>query len=430
MIMRTFLFSSVFLLLFIVQVFSQHYKYPDENFYNRNLELPVDYQNIEEGKFNLYYEVTSNFNYNRPTIFFLYDTQQQYGEPGQVDDLAKRYQFFEHFNVVRIQLRGREYSYINLKNEDKSVQWERAYRILSSKQIIEDIERVRQNLFSDQSGKEIYLFGRSGGGYLVQEYLAKYSQNVRRAFIEVAPNPLIMEDLGFIESKYLYDLLNSIDPELHEKLKTVIEKGEVPELKLLWILKGIPYKSENPKEELALLINELSIGKMELYDEYLAMRGFDFSKVIPDEKTMGAWEMGCYLRPLECDGTYILGPKPDYVDPLYTTLRKISDPYIQLIEEEKVKPIEYPSLEKFKTIKTEVFFLAGRNDHVTPYQIGIELKKLIKNFDLYIADDNHNLTIYKECSPLLRNAFFNYGIDSKKLHEVKNSLECKEWYPN
>ena len=35
---------------------------------------------------------------------------------------------------------------------------------------------------------------------------------------------------------------------------------------------------------------------------------------------MGAWEIGMYLRPLECDGMYILGPQSDYVDPLYTTI--------------------------------------------------------------------------------------------------------------
>ena len=45
------------------------------------------------------------------------------------------------------------------------------------------------------------------------------------------PNPLIMEKLGFLESKYLYDMLNSIDPELHDRLKIVIENGVVDEFK-------------------------------------------------------------------------------------------------------------------------------------------------------------------------------------------------------
>ena len=40
--------------------------------------------------------------------------------------LLKGIIFFEEFNVVRFQLRGRDYSYIDLKNDDGTVQWEKA----------------------------------------------------------------------------------------------------------------------------------------------------------------------------------------------------------------------------------------------------------------------------------------------------------------
>lgn len=427
--MRLYTFFIAVFFSSIAPLYSQDYKYPRQDFCNRNIELPIDYADAAKGTFSLYYQLTSNFDFNRPTIIFFYDGQQEYGRPGKVDDLAKRYQFFESFNVVRYQYRGRKYSYIELKNEDGTVNWEKAYRVMSSKQAIEDIERVRQDLFKDRPDAKIFVYGRSGGGYLIQGYLAKYSKNVKRAFIESAPHPIIMKQLGNPESKYLYNLLMKAEPALNDKLKAVLDRDIVPDLNLLWILKGIPYKSQNPKEELAKLINELYEGKKNLYEQYLRRQGFDFSKVLVPEKQMSAWDIGGILVPVEFIMEYASGPEPNYVDPLYTCLKKASEPYIRLIEEKKVDaPVPVP-LEKLKEVETEVFWLTGKDDHVSPYQIGIEFRKYFKNYDLFIADDNHNLTIHKECYPPLRKAFFKYGLGSKELQEAKNCSACKEWKP-
>ncbi len=427
--MRLCYFVIAVLVFSTAPLYSQVYKYPQEDFYNRNIELPIDYDNPAAGTFSLYYQLTSNFDFNRPTIIFFYDGQQKYGRPGKVDDLAKEYNFFEFFNVVRYQYRGRKYSYIELKNNDGTVNWEKAYRVMSSTQAVEDIERVRQDLFKDRPETKIFVYGRSGGGYLIQRYLAKYSKNVKRAFIESAPHPIIMKQLGNPESKYLYNLLKETDPALNGKLKAVLDRKIVPDLKLLWILKGIPYKSRNPKDELAKLINELYQGKKGLYEQYLRRQGFDFSKVLVPEKRMSAWEIGGVLVPVEFIMEYTSGSEPNYVDPLYACLKKASEPYIRLIEEKKVDaPVPVP-LEKLKGIDTEVFWLTGKNDHVSPYQIGIEFGKYFEHYDLFIADDNHNLTIHKECYLLLRNAFFKYGIGSKQLQEIRNCSECKEWTP-
>lgn len=425
--MHRYCFIITFLVLSAVPLYSQDQKYYRQDFYNRYITLPVDYDNPAAGTFSLYYQLTSNFDFDRPTIFFFYDGQQEYGKPGKVDELARRYQFFESFNVVRYQYRGRKYSHIELKNADGTVNWKRAYRVMSSEQAVEDVERIRQELFKDRPDTKIFVYGRSGGGYLIQRYLAKYSKNVKRAFIESAPHPVIMKQLGNPESKYLYNLLMGINPGLHKKLKAVLDKNIVPRLDLLWILKGIPYKSHNPKGELTKLINELHEGKTELYQQYLRRPGFDFSKMLVPEQRMGAWEIGVRLVPVEFIMVY--GPEPNYIDPLYTCLRKGSEPYIKLIEEKEVIAPAPVSLEKLKEVEAEVFWLTGRDDHVSPYQIGIEFRKYFKNYDLFIADDNHNLTIHKQCYPQLRIAFFKYGLGSKELEEVKNCSACKKWRP-
>jgi len=378
--MRFLLISLIVILFSIVQLYAQDHKYPIEDFYHRSIELPIDYANPKEGTFIQYYEITSNFDFKKPTIVFFEDAQQEFTIPGNVDELAERYHFFQHFNVLYYHHRGREYSYIELKDRDGTVNWERAYRVLSSNQVIEDIEHIRKNLFKEKPDTKILIYGRSGGGCLVQRYLAKYSQYVHRAFIRAAPNPIIMKQLGYPESKYFYNKLNDIDPTLHVKLKEVMKKNIVPNYQLFWILKGIPYASKNPKDELKNLICELYEGKKSLYESYLQKKGFDFSKKIIPEKDMSGWDIGCNLRPLEVGAEYML-----------------------------------------------IFYLAGKHDHVSDYRIGIELGKYFKNYELFVADDNHTMTIYKDCYPLLRNAFFKYGIGSEELQEVRNSMNCKEW---
>ena len=422
-------FILIVILLLTSLSYSQNFKYPQQDFYNRNIELPIDHFDPEEGTFTLYYQLSSNFDFNKPTIFFFQDSQQNYGEPGKVDDLAKSYQFYESYNVVRYQHRGRKYSYIETKNENGTVNWEKVYRVLSSKQVVEDIERVRQDLFSKNPATKIFLYGRSGGGYLVQEYLAKYSKNVERAFIRAAPNPLIMEKLGYIESKHLINSLNAINPELKSKLKKIIDRETVPKLELLWLLLRLGYQHQNPGPFQAIVINELYEDNKDTYTSYISKGGFSYSQLKENKTLYEQMGAGIYLRAIECDGVYLLGPEPDYIDPIYYCYRDLSSSVFRLIEEKRVPPPTYPSLDKFREIETEVFYLAGKNDHMSPYQIGIELGKFIKNYELFIADDNHMMIKHKNCLPLLRNTFFKFGIGSKQLQDARNFLQCKEWKP-
>ena len=47
---------------------------------------------------------------------------------------------------------------------------------------------------------------------------------------------------------------------------------------------------------------------------------------------MGA---GIYLLAIECDGVYLLGPEPDYIDPIYYCFRDLSSSIFRLIEEKR-----------------------------------------------------------------------------------------------
>ena len=425
-IVRSFLIYTFVLTCAVLAIAGEH-DYPEQDFYHRSIELPLDHTQPDAGTFTLLYELSSNFDFNRPTLIFFQDAQQQYGTPGEVDKLAQEYDFFKDFNLVRYQHRGREYSYIDLKNSDGTVDWIRAYRLMSADQVVEDIERVRQDLFRDRPDAKILIYGRSGGACLALRYLAKYSDHVQRAFVRAAPHPIIMHQLGYPESQYFYQTLAEVDSTLYPKLLEVLDKKTVPGYRLFWILKAIPYASKDPGKDLGDLINALYNGDTALYEAYLGRNNFDIEdKMIPEQK-MGAWEIGGALRPVEISAEYMLDPAPEFIDPFYGCLKKLCEPYLDLIATGKVEKPAFPPLEKFESINTEVFYLAGRHDHVSDYRIGIELGKVIPHYTLFIADDNHTMSMHADCCPLLRNTFFLYGPDSDELRAAKSSVSCKEW---
>lgn len=426
--------KTIILLIFLVpgtiqlSMAQESHIYPKTNFYHRQIEVPIDHENKEQGTFLLFYELSKNFDYSRPTIFYIQDSQQG-AQPGSLDQLVQQGRFDTTFNYVRHEPRGRQYSYIDMNNEDGSTDWKKVYRLMSSRQHVEDIEMVRRDLFKDHPEAKVYMWGRSGGAYLVQEYLVKHTDTIDRAFIRNTPNPTIMANLGNPESRVLINNLNAIDTTLHSKLKAVLDRETVPRLNLLWLLLQIPYGNENPAEKQAALVSELYAGNMTLYNQYLQNKRNDYSELSKRmnaiRKQMGP---GLLVRPIECD-SYLLGPKPAWIDPVYSCLRDLSRPIIELVETKKVAPPVYPALEDYRAIKTEVFCLMSKRDHMSPYRIGIELGKYIKNYQLFIADDNHLLTLHAECYPALRSAFFKYGTNSKGLQQEMQDIKCVSWQP-
>ncbi len=397
--------------------------------HNRYVEMPLDHRAPELGSFTLYYQLSSNFDFGKPTVFYIVDSQQSARD---VNKLAARYQFSDSLNLVLIEYRGRENSHIDVTREDGSIDWEQAYHLLASHQAVEDIEAVRRDLFGADSDTKISLYGRSGGAYLIHEYLSKYSQHAARAFTRTAPNPLVMQLLGNPESKFFVEQLDEIDPGLHDKLKTVLARETVPSHDLLWLLLRLPYGDPDAPGIQAGIIEELYEQDTRTFDEYRAKSEYSLDFLRGEQLDAMLQEMGAgmLLRPLECDGPYLLGPEPEYVDPIYTSYRYISAPVFKLIEEQGFPAPSYPPLESYRHVEAEVFYLAGRSDHMSPWSIAVELANWFPNYAYFIADDTHTMSEHPDCYPLLRNAFFLHGLGSAELAEAGQSALCKEWIPD
>lgn len=405
---------------------AQDYPSIAADFHHRYVEVPLDHRDPALGTFTLYYELSSNFAFDRPTVFYIVDSQQY---AHGADRTAREYGLSDSLNVVLIEYRGRTHSPIDLRNPDGSVDWRRAYRLLASHQAVEDIDAVRRDLFREAPDTRIYLYGRSGGAYLVHEYLSKYPTHAARAFTRAAPNPLILHRQGNPESTYFVNSLDAIDPSLRAKLRAVLDRGTVDSHDLLWLLLQLPYGDPSAPEVQARVIDELYVQNTATYDAYHGQPRYDLTGLLRSKVLERQLGVGGFLRPLECDGPYLLGPEPDHVDPVYATFRYLSAPFISLIEDQGLPGPEYPPLESFRRVEAEVFYLAGRHDHMSPWSIAVELAAWFPNYRYFIADDTHSMNEHPECYRLLRNAFFLHGLRSRELDEAAASPLCAEWFP-
>ena len=97
---------------------------------------------------------------------------------------------------------------IELKNADGSVNGEKAFKVLSLNLVIEDIERIRKNIFKENPDTKILIYGRSGRGFLIQRYfllpmittLCRFIKYVTR-YLEIRSLNIALVRLNFKISK-------------------------------------------------------------------------------------------------------------------------------------------------------------------------------------------------------------------------------------
>ncbi|TCL31815.1 hypothetical protein EV210_12627 [Anaerospora hongkongensis] len=180
---------------------------PDEH--HHYLQLPIDHRDPAKGTFMDFYILSPNFKPGDKVVFWLFDNQQE--RVGLLRD-AKDFAEFENIlgglSYVLIGNRGVSPTlFPEVFRQDGSINYPLAMNLYGSAQQIEDIEAVRQDMQNKhllpQDGN-IMLYGGSGGGFLVQQYLDKYGSHVSRAIIENsgAPDLAQQHKVPFAKSFY------------------------------------------------------------------------------------------------------------------------------------------------------------------------------------------------------------------------------------
>jgi pimeloyl-ACP methyl ester carboxylesterase len=143
-------------------------------------------------------------------IFWLFDNQQE--AVGMINSSGD-FEDFENnlggLSYVLIGNRGVNPTlFPEIYNKDRSINYSLAMKLYGSAQQVEDIEAVRRDMQKQgllpEDGK-IMLYGGSGGGFLVQQYLDKYGAHVSRALIEFSGAPDLARQHNVTFASNLYE---------------------------------------------------------------------------------------------------------------------------------------------------------------------------------------------------------------------------------
>lgn len=391
----------------------------------RTIRVPLDHKRPELGEAPLYYEFGAPYDRRKPVVFIVADAQQYYVRHGSVAALQKAL-FGDDFNVVGIVGRGSTQEFIKATvAADGQPDWLRAWRIFNSEQWIDDIDAVRRSILGDKG--KILLYGRSGGGFLVHQYLAKYGAHAQRAFTSSALNPFIVNELG-LSTDHFWEEIGAYDRSLQPMLRKVLDERPQERQTIIKTLQRQNFfvPLERLPSARAELIRALASGDTRRYEEAQKEYQVDLT-----QKTLTSPE-GISVRVriyefFQPSGARVLLNR-DAIYPDLENQYNIAEPLLKLNDAGKIAA---PTLDftKLHKLDTEVFILAGRWDHTTDYRSSIALSFNYPRRQLFIANDNHVFSTLNEKGLVNRlvQSFLLFGLDSEQFRRSLNAAEPQRW---
>ena len=246
--------------------------YPEmpPNSHHYYLQLPIEHNNPELSNFTGFYILSPNFKPGGKVIFWLFDNQQEaVGMINSSEDFEDFDANLGGLSYVLIGNRGVSPTlFPEVYNKNGSINFTLAIKLYGSAQQIEDIEMVRQDMQNKgllpPDGK-IMLYGGSGGGFLVQQYLDKYGSHVSRALIEFSGAPDLAQQYNVTFAGNLFDS----NPDAAKTYFTLLRKEPRPSLAFSMFKLGL----EGDKD-LQTRIVESQTEKATLQDKYLYFKNW------------------------------------------------------------------------------------------------------------------------------------------------------------
>jgi pimeloyl-ACP methyl ester carboxylesterase len=387
------------------------------------LSVLLDYADSGAGRADLFYEFGAPFNPKKRTVLLVADGQQFYVQPGAAARLQKQL-FGPNVNVVGLVTRGSTPAFVKATlGPDGKVDWARAWRLFNSMQWIEDIESVRRAVVGDA---QIMLYGRSGGAYLVHQYLAAHAEHVSRAFTQSPVNPIIARDLGIRLDRF-WDHLGRTNPELQPILAAALKRRSDESIRMLLALQRqhffVPQEQETA--ERARLIRAFDDGDDGTY--FAMLKAYQVEDVMTLLNSNDSIPQN--VRVLE-----LIGPSGEFeaptapVSPLIDPQKSFAAGLIALEQAGRIRvaPFDFAPAHR---AKTEVFILAAREDEAVDYRTTIAFAYAYPHVELFIADDNHTFLKMSGAGAdgqLIR-AFFTAGLGSKTLDQELKAAGIYRW---
>jgi pimeloyl-ACP methyl ester carboxylesterase len=334
--------------------------------------------------------------------------------------------FGDAFNVVGLVARGATPEFVRAAvGADGRPDWAKAWRIFNSEQWVDDVEAVRKAVVGETGA--IHLYGRSGGAYLVHQYLAKHGSHVRRAFTQAPVNPFLNAELG-IEIDTFWRDLGTNDKTQQETVRKALEKNPGERVRILIALQRQHFfvPADQLPDARSRLIRALAEGDRSELER--ACKEYQVDDVIKlcrsDEAIPQHVRVVEMLRPTgafrRLGGAEIL--------PLIETQHTFTKSLLDLIDAGRIAEPHFDCTAAHR-LETEVFILAGRWDEAVDYRTSIALAHAYPRHQLFIANDNHTfkaLNRDKTGTDILR-AFLGHGLASAELRQALQAAEPVRW---
>ncbi|MGC9365356.1 MAG: alpha/beta fold hydrolase, partial [Fidelibacterota bacterium] len=376
---------------------------PAADYYHRYIDVPVVYGDPSQGTFQLYYELCSDYDENKPTILIPTDGQRTLSQV----DWADRYKeiFDLDYNTVTYEYRGMYCSDIPAIN-DRNLDWRTAYEILKSDHVVEDIERIRQDLMGDKS---IYLLGGSGTAMIGLKYLEKYHQHVERAFLMSFFKDAVTSSTAGV--RYFHNFLTR--NKLYPQYRSAVANHAVDEAQLLFLIQRLLYYDE---DEVVQLLNELSQNRLERYRQYSEQFGS------LDYFVRSAWKYKPWsvVFMYETNISTSMDSMPDINYPFL----KMAEPVTRAFGSEATAGHQF-NIENLENITTEILLVGGTLDQVVPIEELEAIHARLPNSKLAVFEAYHCLEAPEQSRTYrneLANLFFRYGHSAPELLETFGRL--------
>lgn len=366
--------------------------------------VPFDHTQPHADRFTLRYALLSPFDAQRQTVFVVADGQQFYVTPQAFGPSVEPI-FGDEFNVVGIFGRADAPEVQERVGAGPAVDWSQAYRLLRAEQWIGDLDAVRRALLGPEG--HIGLYGRSGGAFLVHQYMARYGRHVDRVFTQAAVNPFLQARFGLSSDRFWEEL----SAEDRVRLSKLLASGRYPRRRIANLFQRQNFfvgRSELPAARTALL-SDLVDGKA----DRISAREAEYQ--IDALAKLAATPRGpaMHVRLFEFFAPVAMG----YENPtttLYPDLEvsaAFAEPLMQLLRK---GAIAAPSMDfrALHGLPAEVFLVAGRWDHTCDYRTQIALASCYPISELALLDDDHVFHRLRESgqtAPLVRAVFAGFG---------------------
>jgi pimeloyl-ACP methyl ester carboxylesterase len=389
---------------------------PDE--YHHYLQIPIDHQDPSLGNFTDFYFLNPEFRVGDNVVFWLCDNQQE--AVGLINSSREFDANLGGLSYVLIGNRGVNPTlFPEVFNKDGSVNYALAMKLYGSNEQIDDIEAVRLDMQKNgllPQNNEIMVYGRSGGGVLVQQYLDKYGDHVSRALIEASGGPDLARVHNTTFTKNTYESNSSVASSYF----ALTQKGDAT-ASLAFMLFMIGQEGDTDLQEIIVnsrtnifaLENKFTYLKNWLTPSY----NFPLIHLLFDAPR----ELEVKVRMYELAGEDIDNYHPASAQEVclaYNWMRVILADFMKAYDEGKIPLMQF-ALNR-SCYRGEVMVWSGTTDQDFSTQMGHWISDSYPHSRLAIFDDGHHFEKYQDFYREFRRAFFTDGLDSSEVQDYFN----------